>query len=176
MFQEAALLGPAERSIVVQTRKGTNLKNAIQPEPGYQQRQFYQALLGEYGAGWEQRKPATGVYNCAGHVWASRRTALLDPTEWRIILDEDDYRRIGENETPSPGDLALYIDKIDGEILHVARVLELRAGVAAHARRMPWLLSKWNASSGEVMHFAHDVPYGTQGIPFEIEYWTDRVV
>jgi len=176
VFQEAKLLGPTERSIVVQTRKGTDLKNAIQPAPGFQQRQFYRALLQRYGTRWEERKPATGLYNCAGHVWASRRTALLDPTEWRMILDEDDYRRIRENETPSPGDLVLYIDKADDEILHVGRVLELRPGVAPEAIRIPWVLSKWDAKSGEVMHFAHDVPYGTQGIAFEIEYWTDRAV
>ena len=174
MFEEVRLFGPTERSIVVQTRKGTDVHNVIEPAPGFQQLQFYRALLDRYGSNWEQRKPATGVYNCAGHVWASRRTALLEPVEWRLILDEDDYRRVEKDERKAPGDLVLYVDEASDEILHVARILQLRPGVAPDAEQIPWVLSKWDSKSGEVMHSAYDVPYQNQGIPCRMEYWTDR--
>ena len=176
MFEEAKLLRPPERSIVVQTREGTDIKNIIEPEPGYQQRQFYRALLDKYGRNWESRKPPTGGYNCAGHVWASRRTALLDPAEWRVILQEDGYRQLSNVEPKAPGDLVLYIETSTDEILHVARILRLRRGVVPSAQPIPWVLSKWDSKSGEVMHSAYDAPYEKQGIPVRIEWWSDRPI
>jgi len=174
MFEEARLLGRTERSIIVQTRKGTNIRNLIEPEPGIQQRRIYEALLRKYGRNWKRRKPATGVYNCAGHVWASRRTALLEPMDWKVILEEDGYRQLADAEPPLPGDLAVYVDTVNTEILHVARVLEIREGVSAGSSTIPWVLSKWSSTSGEAMHLAHDVPYGNQGFSLKTEYWTDR--
>jgi len=174
MFEQAKLLGTTERSITVETHKGTRITNVIEPEPGHQQRQFYQALLAKYGGNWEERKPPTGVYNCAGHVWASRRTALFEPDEWRLILDEDGYRRLEAPGEVAPGDLVVYVESASAEILHVAQILELRPGVAPDRPRVAWALSKWDAKSGEVMHYAYDVPYGKQGIEFSIEWWTDR--
>ena len=38
MFEELKLLGKTGESIVVQTRRGTNLRNLVEPEPGEQQR------------------------------------------------------------------------------------------------------------------------------------------
>lgn len=176
MFEEARILGAGERSIVVQTRMGTNISNVIEPEPGFQQRQFYRALLQKYGQNWEERKPATGGYNCAGHIWASRRTALLDPAEWRVILREDGYRRLSNGERKAPGDLVLYVEQGSHEILHVGTILRLRPGVAQNAGQIPWVLSKWDSKSGEVIHNAYEVPYEAQGIPFRIEWWSDRPV
>lgn len=174
MFETARLLGSAERSIIVETHRGTRLANVIEPVPGHQQRQFYQALLKRYGENWRERKLATGVYNCAGHVWASRRTSLLEPGQWRLILDEDGYRRLDAPGEVFPGDLVIYADRTSSEILHVAQVLELRPGLRPEGPRIPWVLSKWDAKSGEVMHLAYDVPYEKQGIEFSIEWWTDR--
>lgn len=176
VFEEVKIFRPSERSIVVQTREGTNIKNLIEPEPGYQQRQFYRALIKKYGHNWEERKPATGGYNCAGHVWASRRTALLEPAEWRVILDEDGYRELSNAEPKEPGDLVLYVEQNTDEVLHVARILRLRRGVGPNAQPIPWVLSKWNSKSGEVMHSAYDVPYEDQGIPFRMQWWTDRPI
>ena len=176
VFEEAKLVGPTERSIVVQTREGTNITNVIEPEPGVQQRQFYRLLLQRHGRHWEERKPATGGYNCAGHIWASRRTALLDPSEWRVILREDGYRQLLNREPKFPGDVVLYVERSTDEILHVARILRLRRGVAPGARRIPWVLSKWDSKSGEVLHSAYDIPYNDQGIPVRIEWWSDRPI
>ena len=176
MIDKLKLLGATERSIIVETRKGTKITNLIEVEPGFQQHQFYRALLKKYEGKWDQRKPATGVYNCAGHVWASRRTALLNPDEWRIILKEDDYRLLVEPEVPVPDDLAVYVDEENGEILHVGRILQMEEGVAPGARRIPRVVSKWNSTSGEVVHLVYDVPYGSQGFSFRVEYWTDRPI
>jgi hypothetical protein len=176
VFEEARLLGPTERSIIVQTREGTNITNVIEPAPGNQQRQLYLALLQRYGSNWEERKRATGGYNCAGHIWASRRTALLDPEEWRVILREDGYRQLSNGELRAPGDLVLYIEQRTDEILHVARIVWLRQGVVPNAQRIPWVLSKWNSTSGEVLHSAYDVPYEDQKIPVRMEWWCDRPI
>jgi len=178
MFEEARLLGPTERSVVVQTRQGTNIKNLIELEPGPGERATYQRFVAKFGKNWVPRKSPTGIYNCAGHVWASRRTAILEEDQWRLILREDGYRRLGEHEEPAPDDLALYVD-VDarGEaLLHVARVLGLCRGVAPDSRRIPWVVSKWNSTSGEAMHHVHDVPYGRQEFHFRMEYWTDRPI
>ena len=176
MFQEARLLGPTERNIVVQTRKGTDLSNVIEPEPTLQQRRQYRGVLEQFGRNWVERKPATGGYNCAGQVWASRRTSLTAAEQWQLILEEDGYRRLGGTEKPLPGDLAVYVDDEDGEIIHVGRVIEIREGLTPDAAPMPWVLSKWGPVGGEVMHYGHDVPYRHPqcGYALRTEYWTDR--
>jgi hypothetical protein len=105
-------------------------------------------------------------------VWASRRTAICELEAWRFILMDDEYRRLSDSEEPSPGDLVLYVDRQDNGFLHVGQILELREWTG---RRVPWVLSKWNSTSGEVMHYVHDVPIRVQ---FDVrwEYWSDRPV
>ena len=174
MFEGLKLLGATERSIVVQTRKGTRIENLLELEPGDMERRRYQLLLDRFGRNWRERKPATGVYNCAGHVWASRRTSILNLACWQTILEEDGYRALQADETPVAGDLVLYADEEVGEYLHVGMIMEMREGLSRDSPRIPWVLSKWNSTSGEVMHYVHDVPYGKQEMPTKIEYWTDR--
>ena len=173
MFEELKLFGPTERSIVVQTRKGNSIDNLVEIEPGEMERRKYRLLSQLFGQNWIERKPATGVYNCAGHVWASRRTSILPGQAWRTILHEDGYRRLSEMEVPVAGDLVLYTDEKE-EYLHVGMILEMHEGISPQSPKIPWVLSKWNSTSGEVMHFSHDVPYPKQGITATIEYWTDR--
>ena len=174
MFEEARLLGPTERSIALQTRGGTDLSNVIEPEPTPQQHRQYRDLFQKHGGNWVERKPATGGYNCAGHVWASRRTSLTDPAQWRLILREDGYRPLPEAEEPVSDDLVVYVNQADDEIIHVARIVELRQGVAPGAARIPWMVSRWGPVAGEAMHFRDDVPYHRLGFSLRIEYWTDR--
>jgi len=176
MFETAELLGPTEKSIIVQTRKGTNIKNTVEPEPGFRERRRYQAVFDKFGNNWGERKTATGVYNCAGHVWASRRASLHDPKQWRVILADDGYRLLPQGEDPFPADLVLYVNEEDNEILHVGQILELRKGLTTNSSRKPWVLSKLDDQSGEVMHWVEDVLYGKQGFSFKIEYWTDRAI
>jgi hypothetical protein len=171
MFEELRLLGPTERNIVVQTRKGTSIENVIEAEPGEPEQRRYQLLLKRIGQNWRERKPAAGVYNCAGHVWASRRTSILADDAWRTILQEDGYRRLSDTESPVAGDLVIYRDSTNQSFNHVGAILELCEGVALGSPRVPRVLSKWNSTSGEVIHLSRDVPYDLQSVT--IEYWTD---
>src|SRR3990167_6609841 len=156
MFEETRLLGATERSIVVQTRTGKNVKNLVELEPGPRELRRYRAILDKFGTHCVERKPPTGAYNCAGHVWASRRTAILESDQWELILREDGYRRLSPGREPSPGDLALYRDSEHGDVLHVAEMLELRTGIGPGTPKKPWLLSKLDSTSGEVMHYESD--------------------
>jgi hypothetical protein len=174
MFEETRLLRSPERTIVVQTRTGKNVKNLVEAEPGFRELRRYRAIVKKYG--WVERKPAVGVYNCAGHVWASRRTAILEPDQWRLILREDGYRPLSPGAGPSPGDLALYVDRENDDLLHVAEVLALRTGIGPETPKKPWLLSKLDSTAGEVMHYESDlVKYYTDlGFQVAVHYWTDR--
>ena len=180
VFEEARLLGSTEKSIRLQTQKGTDIPNLIELEPGEQQRRVYRLFRETFGKRWKERKPVTGVYNCAGHVWASRRTAILakedteDTAVWRLILEEDGYRRLPEGEHPCSGDLVLYFDREKGWYLHVGEVLWPQKGIAEGSPPIPLVLSKWNSVSGETIHSAFDVPYSQQGYDLQIEFWTDR--
>jgi hypothetical protein len=170
-FDELRWLGGEERSIVVQTRAGTALANVIEVDPAPMHRRKYGRWFELHGRNWQPRKPVTGGYNCAGHVWASRRASLVDPRQWRTILEEDGFVK---TNAPVPDDVVLYVDEENDEIIHVARVVELREGIAPQSAKIPWIVSKWGPISGEAMHYVHDVPYGRQGYRFRIEYFTDR--
>jgi hypothetical protein len=174
MFEEAHLLGFTERRIVVQTHRGRNVENQIEAEPGEQQRRKFDLLFKKHGAAWLQRKPACGVYNCAGQVWASRRTSIFEDAAWEMILADDGYRRLGSGEPPAPGDLVIYRDPRSG-FLHVGMILALGEGITPDADRIPLVLSKWDSASPEVIHYVHATPpWEQQGFAVETEYWTDR--
>ena len=177
MFEVAHLLGPTERSIVLQTQRGRDVKNSVEPPIGEPQRRKYELLLQRFGQNWVRRKPATGVYNCAGHVWASRRTSIFEESEYEKILLDDGYHKLGRAEPFAPGDLVLYRDQ-DPKIgfLHVGMILEVRSGIAGGSPSLPWVLSKWDSASGEVLHYVHDVPFNRPPFSPVTEYRTDRPV
>jgi hypothetical protein len=175
VFDSAKLLGDTERKIVVHTRLGHSIDNYVEvdPPPAHCYSQ-YALFVKTHGARWKERKPPTGVYNCAGHVWASRRTTILEPESWRRILEDDGYRPLLPRESPWPGDIVLYLDQdANGEILHVGRVFELAPGLTESSARIPWVISKWNSTFGESLHRAYDVPYGAN-FNFEVRFYTDR--
>ena len=123
MFEIARFAGTTGRRIVVQTHRGTELENYVAPDVTTQSANLYVARRKQH-PGWVQRKPATGVYNCAGMVWASRRTTLPEPSDWRTVLQDDNYRPLQGGELPRVGDVVLYIRKGTApEVLHVAVVL-----------------------------------------------------
>ena len=176
MFGRVPFLGSTEKSIVVETLKGRRISNQIAPEPEFRGHEIYRkALKAHVGPVWRERKTATGGYNCAGHVWASRRTALYDSTEWRLILEDDGYAILPGSESAVFGDLALYVRQDNDEIWHVAQFIDLRLLLTGGSNE-PWLLSKLNDRSGEVMHYACFLStyYRTLGYETRVEYWTDR--
>lgn len=74
------------------------------------------------------------------------------------------------------GDVVIYRNKEDGEILHVAKLCGIeRLSASGEALGDPILkaLSKWDSRCGEDIHRLDDVNL-VAGTPFDIELWTDR--
>lgn len=119
---------------------------------------------------WTFRRHAGGLYNCAGLVWASRRTGISQTEDWRKILTDDGYRR---TTGPRIDDLVLYRDTDDDTYLHVARIVSLQPGLTPESSKLPVVLSKWGHDLGVCFHLARD-----HGMPptynVEMEYWTER--
>ena len=176
MFEEQRLLGPTGRSIVLQTHRGRPIENEIALEPDERLIKKYNDLSKEHRFWWE-RKPPSGVYNCVGHVWASRRTAVYAPdieTKILRIFEDDGYRVVDwPGESLAPGDLATYWESARGHkgFWHVGIVSEIRQGLVGGSQPAPWILSKWDDASGEVLHYYKDCPFSPE---IEAEFWTDR--
>jgi hypothetical protein len=181
MFDNLLLSQPA-RQLALQAANGHVIANTVLPATTVADARKFELLVDaarRRGHPWEVRKPATGGYNCAGHVFATRRTAIFEGKEGepfeahvRLILTWDGYRL---TEQPLPGDVVLYwMDRQRTELLHVAVVCEVRrlhGGIGAGA---PHVLSKWDGGSGECLHHVRHVPSATFGEDFDVQYWTDR--
>ncbi|OPX20053.1 MAG: hypothetical protein BZ151_05910 [Desulfobacca sp. 4484_104] len=168
MLEMARLVGTPRKGIILQTRAGRNVENSQSCEPDVLTRERYDLLRRKYYS-WINRKPACGVYNCFGLVWASRRTAIYDESELSKILTDDGYRRLATEEQIQHGDVILY--RLDGNTLHAAMALELRQ-LQLESSKMPWVLSKWGNVFGEDIHHFLDVPDDIRECSIEI--WTDR--
>ena len=109
-----------------------------------------------------------------GHVWASR-TGVYDDLESQIrVILEDDGFRVVKNPTSEqlhPGDLAAYWHA--RMFLHVGLIVEIREA-SGFAAKVPWVLSKWDDTTGEVVHAYQDVEFG--GLDFTTEFWTERQI
>lgn len=183
MFEIPRLSGTLERSaIVVETRTGYRLENFLVPEPGIAGVNAFQAIVEKHGKQWHVRRHQGGGYNCAGLLWASRRAALPSPEDWKLILADsrgDGYRRLEDEESVEPGDIAVYLHATLGEILHVGRVCALEWMYSASGERIGnrpriRVLSKLDARLGEVIHTLADVCPLNGGEPFTVELWTER--
>jgi hypothetical protein len=180
VFEELRLLGPREESIILHTRRRTEIPNVIEvhPPPAAEQARFERLCRGH--AGWQVRKPPTGIYNCFGHAWASRRTSVFDDLEkWvRQVREDDGYRVLDPGREPLlSGDLVLYWQSVNphANFFHVG-VVEMREGVTPRSPRVPWVVSKWDSRSGEVFHHYLDVPKEWEQVfgNVAVEFWTDR--
>lgn len=174
MFETVRLLGSDETELALQTRRSRQIRNAQAAEVVTDKaREVFARLSANHGR-WEPRKPACGVYNCSGHVWASRRTAIYEESEIEKILADDGYRAL-RDERPTISDLVLYY--VNNTLYHVGVVFEFRRldvivelGDTREVDAAPWVLSKWNDSSGEVLHHVNDVPWAD----CEVKFITDR--
>lgn len=109
----------------------------------------------------------TGVYNCVGMVFASRRTSI-EPDELQAILEDDEDRRLSSDAELVVGDLVVYRDSV-GSPVHVGLVSEVRV-ILEEASRHITVLSQWG-KDGEYFHRTDDVS-PLLGSP--TDYWTDR--
>lgn len=176
MLSGLNLLGTPEQSIVLETRLGNRVLNAQSAGPDQNARGMFNLHCKNHPR-WEIRKDPCGIYNCYGHVWGSRRTAIFSSAEIKKIIQDDGYRLLPVDEKPQRGDLILYYF-LEGPdpLAHVGLVCELRyplddkGGTAG--KSAPWILSKLNTDSGEVIHHYDDPVYGKGS--YRYEFWTDR--
>lgn len=110
----------------------------------------------------------SSVYNCMGMVFAARRT-WIDPEEIRLILEDDDYRRVSDASELMPGDVVVYRTD-DGSVSHVGVISEVQIDIREASRRIV-VLSQWGRE-GEYFHGVDDV---NPRLGKPTEYWTDRV-
>ncbi len=183
MFEELRILGPSEEGITIHTRKKRAIKNDIALPPTSKHRRDYAHMQSMYGSAiprWENRKPACGVYNCFGLLFASRRTSIREDEEIAAILADDDYRKLMKAEKIWIGDVVLYRSE-NNTLLHAGLIVRVEENKLAEIDGAPiarqvYVLSKWNDSFGEDIHLIDRVPYinERQYGKFTVEIWTDR--
>jgi hypothetical protein len=169
MFEFIEFIGSVESKIEVQTKKGTPIDNTQSPNPDAKTIMFFNDLVGKHPR-WVLRKEACGLYNCAGHIWASRRTSIYDQKYYELIIAEDKYRTLVADEKPKHGDIALY--KCGSSILHVGMVSEIRFIDSSDNLGIPWILSKLNDGYGEILHHYCDVPWKDND--YQVSFLTER--
>lgn len=181
MFEAEILAGSAEKGVRVDTHRGTPIPNVIAPQADEASKQRYDRIRKLYGKSWSNRKPATGVYNCYGMIFASRRTSIYDDendTLIQRILDEDGYRKLSNQDEAVPGDIVLYRESKRNSILHIAMVMRREplsradGGVVAKEGGACYALSKWSDRDGEDEH--HIEHHCWTYLDVSKEYWTDR--
>src|SRR5262245_43137202 len=120
VFETVRFFGSDEVELPLYTRRNRAVRNSQAPSAlDDRLRQKYARLLAQH-QDWKPRKPGCGIYNCSGHVWASRRTAIYDQSEIDKILEDDGYRLLRDTEPPMLGDLILYY--VRGAFYHVGVV------------------------------------------------------
>ena len=179
MFERERLLQQPPRSIALSTRLGRPIPNYVAPEPPQNRKGQYNLLRESVGIRWEHRKPPCGFYNCMGHVFATRRTAIedKDESEWEKIRADDGYRELLAGEDPRLGDIVVYSDPGGKGILHFGEVIRIDRIDASGSRGNPIIrvLSKWDDSYGEDIHLLDDVGHLKAQAPnLKVAIWTDR--
>lgn len=173
MFEGLHLLGTPQEGIALQTKLGSDIRNSQAGPPNAFALSSYATLRSKHPA-WEERRGPTGVYNCHGLVWASRRTSIYEDEVVGQILKDDGYRLLPEDVAPMPGDVFLYRSTTGSGVLHTGIFLGLKYIKEGQGDGIPQVLSKLNDSLGEVVHAVNDWPYSWQCIEYKVEVWTDR--
>ncbi len=139
------------RQIVVQTRAGHDVVNSQYLSISIWNQNQFPDIRRKYANATFRSNP-TGIYNCHGLSFASRRTTIDDADEVRKIIAEDNYTAVPEDQV-LPGDIVLYVsDK--GDIEHSAVVIsEPKATLG-----VPIVYSKWG-NYAEAVHSANYCPY-----------------
>lgn len=94
----------------------------------------------------------SSTYNCAGLVFANRRT-FVEMDDVSLILKDDGYKKISR-QLLMAGDIVLYKDE-SGGLTHVAVVVANEPGIGDVLSIT--VLSQWGAT-GEYLHRLADVP------------------
>jgi len=148
------------------TRKGRQIPNDRRPEQHPERlRAAKEIVLGHHHTA--RPRSLTGLYNCMGMVFATRRT-WIEPGELQMIVEDDDYHRLDPGDEVIRGDVVVYRDAT-GYVSHVGLVADVQHDLRRGTREIT-VLSQWG-QDGEYFHRVDDVnPF--LGTP--TEYWTDR--
>ena len=156
--------GPGDkRSIALETSKRTRIPNEQFPERTPESMQAARHLITNGHPGRIPRS-LSATYNCAGMVFANRRTSI-DPEYVPAILADDGYAPV-ELADVSRGDVVVYADD-HGDIAHVGIVI---ANELIFGTRQVLVLSQFGRD-GEYFHRHNDVPdcYGKN-----IRFYSER--
>ena len=155
--------GQDRRSINLETSKGTKIDNyQIFEISQFEKNQFVDYSKTNYPFATFRNSPSP-IYNCHGMSFASRRTNIDRSIDIRKILNDDLYKKIDLKST-LPGDVVLYINQEDGDIVHSGFVVNCEHSDNNISRIM--VVSKWGKFR-EVVHHLNDCPYKA----FEKEFY-----
>jgi len=169
MFERERLLDDTREGIPLVTKAKRQIRNTVAPRPSPRQVASWQATHSKHPT-WMLRKPPRGEYNCAGHVWGSRRTAIYDESgEFSQIFSEDRYEKKDISEV-IPGDLAVYYLNSGSkrQFLHVGEVIEEPS--REQNLNQPLILSKFGDTGGEYIHRLSDMPIQD----YSVEFWSEK--
>lgn len=147
------------KTIKLQTRLGNDIDNAQSFVISTFERSQFSLLDSQYKDIVTFRGNPTGIYNCHGLVFASRRTGIHNPQELFKILTEDGYEQVTVDKV-IPGDIVLYFQS-DGDIEHSGFVISYPDPLF----KMPLILSKWGKYR-EAVHYANQGPYDKTNIRY----------
>jgi hypothetical protein len=142
------------RTLALQTAEGSDIPNEQYLEVPDLEFNKLPEIAKVFGADIELRAKPTGVYNCHGLVFASRRTTIFEPEILPKILKDDCYVAV-EDKHVMPGDIILYF-KPNGEIVHSGIVMSK----PQPPFNIPLICSKWG-HNGEFLHLASKTDYGS---------------
>lgn len=144
---------PQGDSIVVQTRKGADVEN-MQTDSIPRLDLHMADVYRKRHCLAKERSGPTGMYNCHGLTFASRRTRIWNPVEVDKILRDDDYVEVDRADV-LPGDVVVYYQ--NGDLQHSGTVVELGQVGSVPT---PRIVSKWG-NGQETIHSLNDCPYST---------------
>jgi hypothetical protein len=159
------LFGEERHSIIVQTKKGTDIDNEQLKEiSSFELKQLRN--FDDYRKYCYFRGDVSPLYNCHGMTFANRRTGIFEFDAIEQILKDDDYEEIASKDT-LPGDIAIYWENND--VQHSGIVVGTTGPFVGSSEPLilhtPWICSKWGKGP-EVVHAYNNCPYNVQDIKY----------
>jgi hypothetical protein len=141
-----------EKSIGLETSKGRPVANRQVLETVISGSERWGASSTKSLSGHILRRGPSNIYNCHGLTFASRRTGIESDEAIKMILEDDDFRRI-DAKASLPGDIVLYRDS-SGDVQHSGILLQSGEDDSFNPKVLS-KLGKWE----EVIHHLKDCEY-----------------
>lgn len=150
-------------TINVDTRAGNPIENVQEKEVSSSYSRQWKKLEEKYKDKVDFRSSISGIYNCFGLVFASRRTNIDKDID--EIIEDDDYREVGLSQVRA-GDIVLYRNPDSKSVEHAGIVVEVKRDKITIVN----VVSKWGPGR-EAVHPVRLCPYQET----EIEYYRIEV-